>query len=96
MNKHGNISKRLIAFICVILMLTYASVGFLSHSHDCAGADCAVCAFIESSRGVLMGMILSAVTYQLADLTLVLVNEYAHIPVWREHTPVGLKVKLSD
>ena len=88
--------KGALAILCVLVILAYASIVFLPHTHECAGVDCSVCAIIETSRNLLLGAALSAALCQLPCFPLVIPNTHFYIESVRDSTPVALKVKLSD
>ena len=88
--------KSIIAFLCIVLVIAYTSVIFLPHAHDCVGSDCAVCALIETSRNMMIGLVLVATVHQLANILFTISCSYKSIPSGNNGTPVALKVKLSD
>ena len=87
--------KSIVAFLCILLVIVYTSIVFLPHTHDCVGADCSVCALIETSRNTMIGLALAATVHQLANIIFTISNTYKSIPLSND-TPVALKVKLSD
>ena len=87
--------KSIVAFFCILLVIVYTSIVFLPHAHDCVGADCSVCALIETSRNTMIGLALAATVHQLANIIFTISNTYKSIPLGND-TPVALKVKLSD
>ena len=96
MQKQNKAWKKILALVCVMLLLSFVCVAFLPHSHQCIDSDCTVCAFIETSCNLLIGVLLLGVVYQLACLEFVISNTKVYVISTREGTPVGLKVKLSD
>ena len=88
--------KSIVAFFCILLVIAYTSIVFLPHIHDCVGADCTVCALIETSRNSLIGLALIAVVYQFANIVFTISSSYKSILSGNKGTPVALKVKLSD
>ena len=84
-----------VAFLCIVIIIAYASVIFIPYAHDCVGADCSVCALIETSRNTMIGLALAATVHQLANIIFTISNTYKSIPLGND-TPVALKVKLSD
>ena len=88
--------KRIVAFLCILLVIVYTSIVFLPHIHDCVGPDCTVCALIETSRNSLIGLALIAVVYQFANIVFTISSSYKSILSGNKGTPVALKVKLSD
>ena len=88
--------KRIVAFLCILLVIVYTSIVFLPHIHDCVGPDCTVCTLIETSRSSLIGLALIAVVYQFANIVFTISSSYKSILSGNKGTPVTLKVKLSD
>lgn len=88
--------KRSIAMICTILILAYAVMLLLPHTHQCTGTRCDICAMMESSRQLLLG--LSWVTIACLEAHGMPMRAPVADPsmVKRDGTPVGLKVKLSN
>ena len=86
----------IIAFLCILLIIAYTPIIFLPHAHDCIGADCTVCALIETSRNTMIGLALAATVHQLANILFTISCSYKSIPSGNNGTPVALKVKLSD
>lgn len=88
--------KKWIVFLCVILILSYVSILFFSHSMECFDTDCAICTMIETSRRMLLAMVLFAfIGLTVKMKRTVFDNPFKRISC-RERTPVGLKVKLSN
>ena len=87
--------KNIVVILCIIIIIAYTSIVFLPHVHDCVGADCSVCALIETSRNTMIGLALAATLHQLANIIFTISNTYKSIPLSND-TPVALKVKLSD
>ena len=85
-----------VAVLCVVVIIAYASVIFIPYAHDCIGADCSVCALIETSRNTMIGLVLAATVHQLANILFTISCSYKTIPSGNNGTPVALKVKLSD
>ena len=88
--------KSIVVILCIIIIITYTSIVFLPHIHDCVGPGCTVCALIETSRNSLIGLALIAVVYQFANILFTISYSYKSIPSGNNGTPVALKVKLSD
>ena len=88
--------KSIVAFLCILLVIAYASIIFLPHAHDCVGPDSTVCTLIETSRNSLIGLALIAVVYQFANIVFTISSSYKSILSGNKGTPVALKVKLSD
>ena len=85
-----------VAVLCIVIIIAYAAVIFIPHPHDCVGADCSVCALIETSRNTLIGIALINAAWQLFDIAFVIPNAHYFIFFGNNGTPVTLKVKLSD
>ena len=99
--------SRLIAVLCILLVMACTSVIFLPHSHEMSfdssaqshglfHFDCAICVALDISRFMLLGLLLTAIIHTLAALGICIHHPYQYIPAGREATPVGLKVKISD
>ena len=88
--------KRIVALLCILIIVAYTSIIILPHAHNCVGPDCTICAFIETSRNTLIGLALIAAVYQLANIVFIISSSYKSIPSGNNGTPVALKVKLSD
>ena len=88
--------KNIVVILCIIIIIAYTSIVFLPHIHDCVGSDCTVCALIETSRNLLIGLALIAVVYQFANIVFTISSSYKSILSGNKGTPVALKVKLSD
>lgn len=99
MRIHHRTWTRPIAFLCIslifLLVLTSISVAFLPHTHG-SGDSCAVCAMVESSLRILLGLSLGAAVLYGAVLRLFVSFTHPRPRSVRDRTPVGLKVKLSD
>ena len=87
--------KKLLAVLCLVLVFSYTSAVFLPHSHECIDTDCAICALLDTSRFVLIGIVLCTAAGALPALGLGMRNPYTYISQERDATPVGLKVKIS-
>jgi ABC-type glycerol-3-phosphate transport system permease component len=85
-----------VAVLCIVIIIAYASVIFIPYVHDCVGADCSVCALIETSRNTMIGLALAATVHQLPNIVFTILSSYKSIPSGNNGTPVALKVKLSD
>lgn len=92
-NQYLNVA---VAILTVVLICAYALIAFFPHAHGYAENDCSVCALIELSRTVFIGIALSASFRQSDQTPYVLLHTYSDVFVIRDSTPVGLKVKLSD
>ena len=88
--------KNIVVILCIMIIIAYTSIVFLPHIHDCVGPDCTVCALIETSRNLLIGLVLIAVVYQFANIVFTISSSYKSILSGNKGTPVALKVKLSD
>jgi hypothetical protein len=87
---------RLVAVLCIVIIIAFSSVIFIPHPHDCVGVDCSVCALIETSRNTLIGIALSGAVWQLSNVAFLILNTHYLILFSNNGTPVCLKVKLSD
>lgn len=85
-----------LAGFCILMILAYTSIVFLPHAHECTSMGCSVCAVIETSRNLLLGIALFAVACLSMRFCFAIHNTHSYIEPIRDGTPVGLKVKLSD
>jgi len=85
-----------VAVLCIVIIIAYATVIFIPPAHDCGGADCSVCALIETSCKMIIGLVLAATVHQLASIIFTITSTYKSVPLGDSATPVALKVKLSD
>ncbi len=88
--------KKVLVALCVILIMAYAFIVFLPHSHEFCDMDCTVCAMIESFKEILVSLLACAVVWQFLHFRHVITNVSLDAVFSRDTTPVGLKVKLSD
>ena len=85
-----------IVVLCIVIIIAYASVIFIPHAHDCVGADCSVCALIETSRNSMIGIALIGAVWQLSKMLFEIAHAHYFVFFGINGTPVALKVKLSD
>ena len=95
MAERGRLRKAA-ALFGVFLLLFGAFVILLPHQHSGSEPSCAACQLIELHREPVGVLLLCAAA--ASTLLLLLLSCFAvHAPrQGRDHTPVGLKVKLSD
>ena len=93
--REKSILLKLLALLCILLILSYAAIAFVPHAHECRNTDCALCEMIDLSDEILISLSLAALFSQLAAFSR-LFCAHTYIPSPREVTPVGLKVKLSN
>ena len=95
--KHlGQINKRHLALICLVLVLAYTAIVLIPHAHECGGVNCEDCAILQSWRNALGVLTLSAMLCGLVGIVWRIVPTHTYILEARTGTPVGRKVKLSD
>ena len=99
--------SRLIAVLCILLVMACTSVIFLPHSHEISpdamanshgflNSNCAICVVLDISRVMLLGLVLTAIIHSMTALRICMDPPYQYVSAGREATPVGLKVKISD
>ena len=93
--KNSN-KKRLISFICAILILSYAFIIFISHSHSCSDNACEICLIAKVTKGGLLSLSLFCAIYGASHLYSAILYSATHRLSHKENTPVGQKVKLSN
>ena len=93
---NNRIFKLLMAVVCILLVLVYASAMLLPHSHESGDENCAACALIKSSSGLatVIGLCFipslgKSIAYPKFDL-------FRNALILHDSAPVWLKVKLSD
>ena len=96
MYKQSSSLHRPLAVLFILLILIDASVAFLPHSHDYPNAACSVCILAENSRDLMLGALLTAFVCLSAHLVCIILLRYIRHVSIRTHTPVALKVKLSN
>lgn len=97
MQVQHQVLKRIIALLCITILLSYASVVFLPHSHECIDLNCTVCDAIEISRNLLIeiGLLVTVCLLTLLKF-IILTNKHTYFIPIRDGTPVALKVRLLD
>lgn len=88
--------KKTMIFLCVLLVFAYASIALFAHSMECFDTDCAVCIAIEASRKILLALVLVAVGVFAVNFKWIIFIVRSRPFSYRDITPVGLKVKLSN
>ena len=88
--------RRLLAFICILLVLVYASALLLPHSHEDGDEHCVICALIKVTGGIpaatglyFLFSFREASPYRCFD-------PFHDALILHDSAPVWLKVKLSD
>ena len=87
--------RRAAALFGAFLLLFGAFVILLPHRHSGSEPSCAACLLIELHRE-LLGLLLCAAAVPVLRLLLSVCSAAHALRQERDHTPVGLKVKLSD
>ena len=93
--REKSILPKLLALLCIFLILSFAAIAFVPHAHECRNTDCALCEMIDLSDEILISLLLAALLSRLTAFWRVLCA-YTYLPSDREVTPVGRKVKLSN
>jgi hypothetical protein len=88
--------RRAVAVLSVILIIAYALIPVLPHTHGACGADCAVCSAIFELQNIFFGIVWIFILSGITHLGFSLLNTENNEVSGRTCTPVGLKVKLSD
>ena len=94
MAKQRRVIAAAFALVAVFIVLS-SSIFMIEHAdHDCTGADCPICACAQSLRNLVAGAMASMVVaaFRFAAQAVMGQAKYAYAP----HTPVNLKVKLSN
>ena len=88
--------RRLFAFICILLVIVYASALLLPHSHEGGDEHCAICALIKASCGILVATGLCFILSFGEEITHRCFDPFLTALILHDSAPVWLKVKLSD
>ena len=98
MKKHLRIAKILLAVLLLAAMLCPLIFITAEADHDCTGEDCSICQQIylctQTLKTLSLAVIAAAVFYAFSALLSITIRqvETACVP----HTPVSLKVKLTN
>ena len=84
-----------IAALCVILILAYAFIVFMPHSHGVCDSGCLACSLIEKAKNTLFAALCFAAIFQILHQGHFVSGDYYKLSV-KDGTPVGLRVKLSN
>ena len=87
--------KTVFAVIVVALLVAYAFISFLPHGHGRMDSDCAVCNMADSSREILLAVVLLFMAWLLPKSPFISCGARERVMTLVEGTPVELKVKLS-
>ena len=98
MKKRNCITAAVLAVLFALTILT-SSVFIISHAdHDCTGEDCPICEQVYACAQSLKNLVAAVaammvmLAFRFAAQAVMEQAKYAYIP----HTPVNLKVKLSN
>ena len=98
MTNHSRIAAAVLAAITVLAVI-FSSAFIIEHAdHDCTGEDCPICEQLCACAQNLKNLTAAAATimvilaFRFAVQAVMGQAKYAYIP----HTPVNLKVKLSN
>ena len=88
--------KSIATILCIIFAICCVMFTFISHSHECAGSECATCALIKDALDALTVLVLAIVISPALVLGLSSLAQIDTPVSVREITPIGRKVKLSN
>ena len=60
--------KRIVAFICILLLICYPFGFLLLQSHECAGENCAICSFIAFLKNASTAVSLTVFALVFLDI----------------------------
>ena len=95
MNNTGRF-RRFFAVVCILLILVYASVSLLPHSHENGVENCAVCALIKSTDCTASVVGLCLILSFFNSICSRTFDAFREAMILHDNAPVWLKVKLSD
>lgn len=87
---------KIVSALVIISLVACALIISFPHGHECLGLDCAVCNVMDSSRDILLVIVLLSIAQFLLGILFVFSFARERITLFSEKTPVGLKVKLSN
>jgi hypothetical protein len=90
--KHKALSY-LSIFLGLLLILFCICALFIPHTHGASEPICAICILLEEYTAWLANTAPQIISSLILAL---LIGTYAFLPIPRNTTPIGLKVKLSD
>lgn len=93
---NNRIFRRLLAVVCILLVLVYTSALLLPHSHEGGSEECAACAFLKSSCGILAAVGLCFFLSCKGNEACRIFDAFRNALILHDSAPVWLKVKLSD
>ena len=96
MEKDYKSLKIVFMLIVVALLVAYAFIAYVPHSHECVDADCVICNLLDLRNDILPSAALLSIAQLLPLLMFLLPLSHERIVPLCESTPVELKVKLSD
>lgn len=86
---------RILACVCIFLVLCYSFGVLLPHTHECMGENCVICSFFELLKNVFAVALPGAAAVFSTDTFCKLIAKFREIPSAKRETLILLKVKLS-
>ena len=86
---------RLLACLCILLVICYSFGVLLPHSHEGLGETCAVCAFFRLLRSVAAVTVLGTISAFSADILCKALRVSNGVVSMKHGTLILQKVKLS-
>lgn len=87
--------KKIAVLICAIFVICCVLFAFSSHLHNCSGSECSICERIKSLNDELAVLLTAPICCGISSSVLYCLTSCHDAVSKREHTPIGLKVKLS-
>ena len=91
-----DLARILVPILLILLILTYASLPFLPHSHTCIGEECALCAMLKSGFEIALCLFTVFLIRVTPDLLIGVAHGQRQTTEIKSDTPIDLRVKLSD
>lgn len=88
--------KNFVIFISILVLLMFAFLVFLPHTHNCFDSDCDYCAIVDSIEDFFIAVLICAIVYKVNKFALTFLFFNSAYLFCRDVTLVGLKVKLLD
>ena len=88
--------KIITSVICFILLVCTVLFTITPHMHNCSGTECSVCDLTKAVREVFLSLCTLSFLAFVFTLSVIPTPWAVRIPLAKEATLVGRKVKLSD
>lgn len=94
--KKAQTKKRIIAFLCILLLICYPFGFLLLQSHECAGENCAICSFIAFLKDAFTPASLTVFSLFALAVIVKTVLTFRKFILIKNGTLIRQKVKLTN